>query len=176
MRHILVMGVCGVGKSTVAQAIARELNARFVEADSYHPPENISRMSRGEPLTDELRAGWLDAVAGAVANSEDVAVMACSALKQSYRDRLAATLGDIIIIHLDGDRDLLVERMSQREDHFMPTSLIDSQFADLERPEGPFVVRLDVMESPDAVISKAIDFINGAKSAPQSDLLKGRTS
>lgn len=161
MQHVLVLGVCGVGKSTVAQALAEAMGARFVEADEFHSPENIARMASGQPLTDEMRTGWLEAVAEAAADGDGPAVVACSALKERYRRRLSDRLGPLTIIHLTGDRALLVDRMGRRQGHFMPASLIDSQFADLETPEGDNVITIDVQLPPDEVVDRALNFIRG---------------
>ncbi len=143
------MGVAGSGKSTVARALADRLRAGFLEADLYHPPENIAAMSRGEPLDDGMRWGWLDAVGTAAAEARGTVVVACSALKRRYRDRLREKVGPMPIVHLAGDRALLARRMAERTGHFMPPSLLDSQFADLEPPGADEdAVALDVADPP----------------------------
>ncbi|SNR56600.1 gluconokinase [Puniceibacterium sediminis] len=160
MRHLLVMGVCGTGKSTVAKALSERLGAAFVEADAFHSTEAVARMASGLPLTDEHRWGWLDRIAEAAAAQPGGAVTACSALKQVYRTRLRATLRDMGIIFLHGSKTLLTERMAARSDHFMPISLLESQFADLEAPSGPGVLAIDVALPRDVVVGQACDFAN----------------
>ena len=157
---VLVMGVAGCGKSTIARVLAERLPAAFVEADSYHPPENIAAMSRGQPLDDAMRWGWLDAVAAARAEIDGPAVIACSALKRRYRDRLRAGLGPLTIVHLAGDKALLASRMASRPGHFMPSSLLESQFADLE-PPGPDegAVELNVAADPADLAEAALAFV-----------------
>lgn len=155
---ILVMGISGVGKSTVAMALAQQLDAHFVEADAYHPAENVAAMSAGQPLTDEMRWGWLDAVARAVAEVPDGAVFACSALSRAHRDRLRAGAGPLTIIFLHGDRDLIAARMAARKDHFMPTTLIDSQLAALQPPDpvGEGAIWIDVTSDRTQIIQTAL--------------------
>ncbi len=137
MSAIVMMGVAGCGKSAVGEALAEALGAVFVEGDRLHPPENVARMASGEPLTDALRAGWLDAIgqriAGSVAGGKSV-VAACSALKRSYRDRLRGFCGDIVFVYLEIGRETAWQRVGHRQGHFMPASLVDSQFAILEAP------------------------------------------
>ena len=134
---IVVMGVAGCGKTAVGQALATALGADFIEGDRLHPPENVARMARGEPLTDALREGWLDAigtrVAASVADGRKV-VAACSALKRSYRDRLRGFCPDIVFVYLKIDGETAWRRVASRKGHFMPASLVDSQFAALEEP------------------------------------------
>lgn len=134
---IVVMGVAGCGKSVVGEALAARLGLVFVEGDGLHPPENVARMAGGEPLTDGDRQGWLDAigagVASALADGTGV-VAACSALKRSYRDRLRGWSSDIAFLHLDIEKEAARARVGGRKGHFMPASLVDSQFATLEPP------------------------------------------
>jgi gluconokinase len=158
-RHVLVMGVCGSGKSSVGRAIAEALDAAFVEGDAFHPEANVAHMSAGRPLTDEMRAAWLDSIGEAVAHLPGRAVVACSALKEIYRARLRGAIGDLVIVHLTGDRELLRARVSGRKDHFMPASLLDSQIADLEPPSGDAVLEVDVASPPKAVVARALEFI-----------------
>ncbi len=156
--HVLVMGVCGTGKSSVASRLADRLGTQFIEADSYHSASAVARMSRGEPLTDEDRWSWLDRIADAANGAGGDTVIACSALKQSYRDRLAKALRDLRIVHLSGSRALVAERMAWRSDHFMPTSLIDSQFALLEAPDGPDVLTVDIARPIDEIVDATESF------------------
>ena len=134
---IVVMGVAGCGKSVVGNALAAALGAIFVEGDGLHPPENVARMASGEPLTDVLRQGWLDAIGrqiAASAGSGESVVAACSALKRSYRERLRGFCQDIVFIYLEIDPATAKRRVGNRKGHFMPASLVDSQFAILEAP------------------------------------------
>jgi cysteine-S-conjugate beta-lyase len=133
---VVVMGVSGCGKSTVGGAVAEALRWPFLEADDFHPPENVAKMSAGVPLTDQDRWPWLDAVVealrAALAKNPNV-VLACSALKQSYRDRLARG-GELTFVHLRGDAETIADRLAARHHRYMPASLLASQFAALEPP------------------------------------------
>jgi gluconokinase len=134
---VVVMGVTGCGKTVVGQALATRLGAAFVEGDSLHPAENIARMARGEPLTDELRAGWLDTIGKAVSartGQGQGVVASCSALKRSYRDRLRGFCKDLVFLYLKIDPVTAGARVAARSNHFMPASLVESQFAILEEP------------------------------------------
>ena len=152
----MVMGVSGSGKSTVGAALARALGVDFVEGDEYHPPANVERMSRGVPLTDADRAGWLRALARRIREAKDAGsglVLTCSALKRSYRDLLRAEASDLRLVFLRGPRDLIAERLASRKGHFMPPSLLDSQLATLEEPtpdEHPWIC--DIRRSPRDVV------------------------
>ncbi len=142
------MGVCGTGKSTVGVMLAERLGAAFLEADDFHPPANVEKMRGGTPLTDEDRWPWLDAMAAAldeVARGGRNAVVACSALKRRYRDRLLG--GHAVgarIVHLHGDEDLIAARLRARPGHFMPPTLLASQIATLETPEDRILADISV--------------------------------
>lgn len=130
---VVVMGVAGTGKTTVGGLLAEALDVPYAEADAFHPPANIDKMSAGTPLDDTDRAPWLDAIgAWAHGRSGQGGVVSCSALKRSYRDRLRAAAPGLFFLHLIGDRALIAHRMESREGHFMPPALLDSQFASLE--------------------------------------------
>ena len=132
---IIVMGVAGCGKSTIGRLLAERRGWRFVDGDDLHPPANVAKMAGGEALTDDDRAPWLDAVGRTFAETGGGCVIACSALKRIYRERITAAAGaPVTFVHLSGSRALIGERMAAREDHFMPTALLDSQFATLEPP------------------------------------------
>ncbi|EFV12327.1 gluconokinase [Segniliparus rugosus] len=153
MAVVVVMGVSGCGKSTIAGLLAEERGWDLLEGDQLHPPENIAKMSAGIPLADEDRWPWLAAVAAWIRERSAVgadAVVSCSALKRAYRDRLrgGSPEGEVVFAHLDGPCDVLAERMAHRA-HFMPASLLDSQLADLERlgPDEPGLV-VDLRQSP----------------------------
>jgi len=149
------MGVSGSGKSTVGAALAAALGLPFVDGDALHPAANVAKMAAGIPLTDDDRWPWLDAVGERLAASP--VVIACSALRRVYRDRLRSAAPGIRFVLLDGSRELLAERMGARADHFMPTALLDSQLATLERPDADERVRVyDVAEAPAAIVAAAV--------------------
>jgi gluconokinase len=138
---ITVMGVCGCGKTSVGRGIAQHLKVSFLEGDAFHPPQNIRKMSQGIALDDTDRAPWLQAMADKLAalaqqQGQAGAVLACSALKRSYRDILRQGHGELCFIHLYGERDLIAQRMAARTDHYMPVTLLDSQLAILEPPDA----------------------------------------
>lgn len=143
---LVVMGVSGSGKTTIAALLAGMLRWELVDADAFHPDANVQKMKRGIPLTDEDRWPWLQAVAAwidAVRASGKHGVVACSALKRSYRALLAGGRPDVRLVYLQGDRGLIAQRMASRHEHFMPLALLDSQFEALEEPgpdESPLVV------------------------------------
>ncbi|TDV67852.1 gluconate kinase (SKI family) [Pseudomonas sp. LP_7_YM] len=136
---VVVMGVSGCGKSAVGAEIAKNSGGRLIEGDAFHPQANIDKMSAGHPLNDEDRAGWLtrlgEEVATAVRNGEKP-VLTCSSLKLSYRDRLRAAVPGLAFVFLELTPELAADRCSHRPGHFMPASLVDSQFATLEPPYG----------------------------------------
>lgn len=134
------MGVAGSGKSTVAMLYAKGRGFASIEADDFHPPENVTKMKSGQPLTDADRAGWLQAMAKRIAEGKargETMVITCSALKRSYRDQLRQGDPDLFFVLLDGPEALLAQRIAARKDHFMPPSLLTSQLAILERPTPP---------------------------------------
>jgi gluconokinase len=133
---VVVMGVCGCGKSTIGAALAQSLQWPFLDADDFHPEANVAKMSAGTPLTDEDRWPWLDRVAAELKRilvRGGHAVLACSALKQAYRDRLARA-GDVRFVHLAGDYETIASRLESRQHRYMPSTLLASQFATLEPP------------------------------------------
>lgn len=133
--HLVVMGVSGCGKTTVATAISKKFGWEFAEGDKLHPAANVAKMSAGHPLTDEDRWPWLDKIVEWIAEQDaqgKSTVTTCSALKRAYRDRLRKAPGRILFIHMVGSEELLAERMASRENHYMPPSLLPSQFATLE--------------------------------------------
>jgi gluconokinase len=155
-RPVVVMGVSGSGKTTVGAALAHALGLRFVDGDALHPAANVAKMAAGIPLDDADRAPWLDAI-GAVLAAGPV-VVACSALKRIYRDRLRAAAPSLQLVFLDGSPELLASRMSHRPGHFMPTSLLDSQLATLEPPtpdEHPLTV--DVAVPVGAIVASLLE-------------------
>lgn len=152
---IVLMGVSGCGKSTLGEALAASLGWPFLDADDFHPRENVAKMAAGTPLTDEDRWPWLDRIAGRLREilaGRGHAVLACSALRQAYRDRLVRA-GDVRFVHLAGDRETIAARLASRTHRYMPATLLDSQFATLEAPADAFVVdvRLPVERQVDQV-------------------------
>lgn len=154
----VVMGVAGTGKTTVGALLAEALGVPYAEADSFHPPANVAKMTDGRPLDDTDREPWLDAIGvWAREREEPGGVVSCSALKRAYRDRLRAAAPHVFFVHLAGDRALITRRMEQRRDHFMPLTLLDSQFASLEplQPdEAGAAVPVDA--GPEAVTRQAL--------------------
>ncbi|MDO3647963.1 gluconokinase [Nocardia mangyaensis] len=156
---IVVMGVSGCGKSTIGVLIAERLGLPYAEGDDFHPTANIQKMAAGIPLTDEDRAPWLDIVAAWLGDHRvSGGVVACSALRRAYRDRLRAGAPEAYFVHLAAGRDELLRRMAGRHGHFMPTILLDSQLATLEplEPDEPGVT-LDALASPGVLVHEAID-------------------
>lgn len=143
---IVLMGVCGVGKTTVGRRLAAEIGADFQEGDAFHPPENVAKMASGRPLDDQDRAPWLAAMArgiGEWVGRDRPTVLACSALKAAYRDVLAGGRPGVAFVHLTGDPSLIAERMAARTDHYMPPTLLPSQLAILEAPADALTVAID---------------------------------
>ncbi len=141
----VMMGVSGCGKTSVGRRLGEALGWRFIEGDDFHPPENVAKMSAGIPLEDADRWPWLDRLAdeiGTIAERGGDAIVACSALKQSYRDRLAAKAppGSVRFVHLTGTYDEIAARLAKRKHRYMPASLLASQFATLEPPADAIVV------------------------------------
>src|SRR5262249_15108262 len=137
---VIVMGVSGTGKTTIGTRLAHDLAWPFYDADAFHSPANVDKMRHGIPLTDADRDGWLDALRALIAGLSGSAVLACSALKATYRARLAGGRSDVRFVHLTGDPALLRRRLEQRRAHYMPASLLDSQLATLEPPAGAITV------------------------------------
>ncbi|MFJ2965535.1 gluconokinase [Streptomyces collinus] len=154
---VVVMGVAGTGKTTIGPLLAARLGVPYAEGDDFHPPANIDKMSAGTPLTDEDRLPWLDAIgAWAQGRARLGGVVSCSALKRSYRDRLRAAAPGVVFVHLTGDRALIEDRMSHRQGHFMPTALLDSQFATLQPLAADEAgVGVDVAGGPEEITERA---------------------
>ena len=157
-RIIIVMGVSSSGKSTVGAALGRALHAPFLDGDQYHPEANVEKMRAGTPLTDEDRWPWLQALSEALkaaSEKKGVAVGACSALKRVYRDFITEKAGEpVLFVYLDGSREVIGERMAKRKHEYMPTSLLDSQFATLEVPDpaSENVLAVPVTDSVDKIV------------------------
>lgn len=158
---LVVMGVSGSGKTTIASLLARRLDWTFEDGDWFHPPENVAKMKAGTPLTDADRWPWLYAIAGwieATRASGRHGVVACSALKREYRAVLVGNQPEAVrIVYLEGDRELIGARMALRQGHFMPTGLLDSQFGALEAPgEDERPITVSIAPHPDEVVENIV--------------------
>ncbi len=151
---VVVMGVVGAGKSTVGRLLAERLGWQFADADDYHSPESVDKIRHGIPLDDEDRAPWLQKLRSQIirwSSHKENAVLACSALKRSYRDELHAA-PNVEFVYLEGTRELIAERLRARHGHFANSAILDSQFADLEEPEsGP---RVDIAQPPERIVAE----------------------
>lgn len=174
VKIIVVMGVSGSGKTTISQALAARTGFAEADGDDYHPAANIEKMKAGIPLTDEDRLPWLYAIADAIdgyADSNTPVIIACSALKRSYRDILVHRRKDVRIVHLKGPANLIAQRLSHRSGHFMPPQLLDSQVHALEPPQpGEHILTIDI----DAPVECIVDEIIAALHLP--DKAGARTS
>lgn len=158
----LLMGVSGSGKTTVGRLLADRLAVRFVDGDDLHPEANVRKMASGTPLTDDDRAPWIDAVRARIAraiSTGDGLVVACSALKESYRRLLVKEGEPVRLVHLSGPRDLIAARLRDRSGHFMPPGLLESQFRDLDAPADALVldIRLDPADLVDRILTGGSD-------------------
>ncbi|MGI9434662.1 MAG: gluconokinase [Geminicoccaceae bacterium] len=167
VQAVVVMGVCGTGKTTVGQMLSDKLGCPFLEGDSFHPPENVEKMRAGLALDDNDRWPWLNRLGRAMAKAkrqEANVITACSALKRSYRDRLRHHVGsDTLFVLLHSDPALLRDRLTKRADHYMPPSLLDSQLAILEQPDSnECAISLDAALPPDVLMERIEREIVGA--------------
>lgn len=157
---VVVMGVSGSGKTTVASLLAKTLGWHYQEGDALHPPENVAKMSGGTPLTDADRIPWLHRIAARIDDwrrQGEPGVVTCSALKRSYRDIIIGSRPDVALVYLKGSRDLIGRRMAARQGHFMPTALLDNQFATLQEPsadERP--ITIDIGASPGQIVDEIV--------------------
>jgi gluconokinase len=168
---LVVMGVSGSGKTTMGQRLAQRLGWPFEEGDELHPPANIAKMASGQPLTDADRAPWLDKVAAWISGRLEAGssgVIACSALKRAYRERLAAGFqAQVRFVYLKGDFDLIAGRVERRRGHFMPNSLLASQFADLQEPApGEAAIVVDISKPPEAQVDAVLAALGLAGTNP----------
>ena len=180
MSHaVVVMGVSGCGKTALASGLAGQFGCRVVDADDLHAPEAVAKMRAGQSLVDSDRFPWLDRVGAvlstAAAQRKDILV-ACSALRRVYRDRLRAACPEVRFFFLDGSREVIAARMAQRRDHYMPTSLLDSQLRTLERPgaDEPDVLRLDIDQPLSVMLQKACTALSTSGSAATEPPLEPR--
>lgn len=159
----VIMGVSGSGKSTVGKAIADHFKASFIDGDDLHPRANIIKMKSGIPLDDEDRKPWLERINDvffSFENRHQSGVVVCSALKKKYRDMLREGNEGLIFVHLYGSKDLIRERMSRRQGHFMKEEMLNSQFAALEFPDSEAdVINVDISGSPEEIVKKAVSQI-----------------
>src|SRR4051812_33506591 len=147
------MGVSGSGKSTIGKPLAERMGCAFLDADEFHPPQNVAKMASGTPLTDADRWPWLDLLNRKLHEHADV-VLACSALKEAYRERLQRGLADCRLVHLRGDIALIRDRLGARQHRYMPASLLDSQFATLEAPRG--AIDIDISQPPERCVDAIV--------------------
>lgn len=161
MRCYVLMGVSGCGKSSVGAALSVTCGMEFIDGDNLHSQANIAKMSRGDPLNDDDRAQWLTDVGRVLAQGSKPVVIGCSALKKKYRDMIRAEVSEPVhFLHLDASKDVLVRRVSERAGHFMPTSLLDSQFATLERlDDDEWGGEIDITQSYSHVIAQAETYV-----------------
>ena len=151
---IILMGVTGSGKTTVGEALAKDLGWTYYDADDFHPDRNVQKMAQGTPLDDDDRWPWLDILAaeiGVWGEAEGGVILGCSALKQSYRNVLVGGRTNVHIVHLSGQKDLIARRLETRQGHYMPASLLDSQFETLEEPCD--ALNIDIAPEPSAIAS-----------------------
>jgi gluconokinase len=155
---IVVMGVSGSGKSTVGAALAQRLRVPFADGDDFHPPANVAKMTAGQALDDDDRYPWLEAIGQWLADHPDGGVMSCSALKRKYRDQLRRHCADVEFLHLSGTPEVISKRQASRPGHFMPASLLQSQFATLE-PLDPDErgTAIDVDQNIDSIVDNYVE-------------------
>lgn len=155
---LIVMGVSGSGKTTIGTGLALALGWSYIEGDQFHPKANVEKMARGISLNDEDRSAWLDALRSEIEKcleEQRPAVLACSALKNSYRERLRVD-ERVQFVFLNIPYETARERMSKREGHFMPVSLLDSQFETLQQPDSSNSINVDAQQSPDQIVKEVI--------------------
>jgi carbohydrate kinase (thermoresistant glucokinase family) len=154
---VVLMGVSGVGKTTVGRLVAAELGVPFYDADDFHPEANRRKMAAGIALTERDREPWLHGLAARIPGWEDAggAVLACSALRRRHREILGGAIGDVVFVFLDGDEELIRSHLAARAGHYMPPSLLDSQLETLERPGPKEAIRVAIAGSP-AEVARAV--------------------
>jgi gluconokinase len=159
---IVVMGVSGSGKSTVGAALAQRLRVPFADADDFHPPANIAKMTAGHALDDDDRYPWLESIGDWLVEHADGGVMSCSALKRKYRDQLRRHCAGVRFLHLSGTEEVIARRQASRPGHFMPAALLASQFETLEPLDADeHGISIDVDQSIDSIIDTYVDRTSG---------------
>ncbi len=163
----VVMGVAGSGKSLIGELLAERLDLPFADADSFHPPENVAKMAAGIPLTDADREPWLETLGAWLADRPDGAIVACSALRRAYRDTLRRHVAGLPFLHPAGKASIVLERVAARAantDHFMPVSLVESQYATLEQLEDDEAgVTLDFRRTPQELVEDCVAYLQGRR-------------
>jgi carbohydrate kinase (thermoresistant glucokinase family) len=166
---LVIMGVSGCGKTTIAELLSRELGWAYRDGDEFHPKSNVEKMHSGTPLTDDDRWPWLEAIAAWIderRNAGEHGIVTCSALKKSYREILIGERKDVGLIYLKGTEDLIAQRLSKRKDHFMPKGLLRSQFQTLEEPgasEHPITVSIE--PTPEEIVAAILSELNSRPSS-----------
>jgi gluconokinase len=169
---VVVMGVSGSGKTTIGKLLAERLGCEFLDGDDYHPPQSVAKMASGTPLADADRWPWLERL-NALLRKRNDAVLACSALKQAYRERLAQGIAHCEFVFLRGSFDLIRERLESRRHRYMPATLLQSQFDALEPPAG--AIEVNVAEPPEACIAAALAALAARKPGITSAQAGGAT-
>jgi len=166
--RLVVMGVSGCGKSTVGHALAQRLAVEMIDGDDLHLPESVARMRAGQPLEDADRWPWLDRIGQRLAGSSTGLIVACSALRRSYRDRIRRQAPGVRFIFLDGPFELIAQRVAQRTGHYMPATLLESQFSTLERPDAQEadVVRLTIDRPVQELTEAAVVALHSQPQSP----------
>lgn len=155
-RVVIVMGVAGSGKTTIGELLAARNGGEFHDADDFHPPENVAKMAAGTPLNDRDRAPWLTRLWREVVDATppgEFCVLACSALKRAYREKLGVGTGDVVLVYLKGDAVTLTERLAARTGHFMKAGMLESQLAALEAPAAEEGVTVDIVGTVEEIVA-----------------------
>lgn len=155
------MGVSGCGKTLIGKNLSNKIGLPFYDGDDFHPPANVEKMRSGQPLNDRDRLPWLESLAEQILkmNKEDGGIIACSALKQSYRKILSSVPGAVIqFIYLKGNQQLIASRLAKRDGHYMPAELLNSQFQDLEEPED--AVEININNTPEMIVDEIVKKIS----------------
>lgn len=167
---VIVMGVAGSGKTTIGARLAEEMGCHYYDGDDFHPAANIEKMAAGNPLTDEDREPWLASLRSLIDNhiqQGKQAVIACSALKRSYRQRLGRDLPAVRFVYLRGTYETIWERLKKRKDHFMKPEMLQSQFEVLEEPTGDVLI-YDVEEDPGSIVASIMKSLKSGDTAVQN--------
>lgn len=167
VKRIVVMGVSGSGKTTVGELLGERIGLPYRDGDDLHPQSNIDKMAQGVPLTDEDRWPWLQRVGEWLADHPDGGIIGCSALKRSYRDLIRKSAPGVVFVHVHGPREVLEERMRHRDGHFMPPSLLDSQFETLEALDADETGDVfDISAPPRQVVDRVVSWLATLDDAP----------